>query len=68
LRSEVTGIERAAFYVDGEVFESTDDEVCTAAEGEGEAVTGEAAVGFEDAVGGRIVGILVDGVGANVFA
>jgi hypothetical protein len=31
-------------------------------------MTGEAAVGFEGAVGGGIVGILVDGVGADVFA
>ena len=52
------GVERAAFYVGGKVFESTDDEVCAAAEGKDEAMTGEAAAGFEDAVGGRIIGIL----------
>jgi hypothetical protein len=52
------GVERAAFYVGGKVFESTDDEVCAAAEGKGEARIGEAASGFEDAVGGRIIGTL----------
>ncbi len=36
-----------------------------AAEGEGEAVAFEAGVGLEDAVGGGVVGIFVDGVGAD---
>ena len=31
-------------------------------------MTEEAAAGFEDAVGGRIIGIFVDWVGADMFA
>ena len=62
------GAEGAVDDVAGEVFEGLDDEVGAAAEGEGEAVAFEGGVGFEDAVGGGVVGVFVDGVGADVLA
>jgi hypothetical protein len=66
---EVRGdaVEGTALHVGGEIFEGADDEVSTAAEGEGEAVAFEGGVCFEDAVGGGVVGIFVDGVGAYLL-
>ena len=67
--TEVVGdrAEGAVDYVAGEVFEGLDDEVGAAAEGEGEAVAFERGVGLEDAIGGGVVGIFVDGVGADLL-
>ena len=62
------GVEGAVDDVAGEVFEGLDDEVSAAAEGEGEAVAFEGGVGLEDAVGGGVVGVFIDGVGADVLA
>ena len=60
------GAESAALMTyAGEVFEGHDDEVGAATEGEGEAVAFEGGVGLEDAVGGGVVGVFVDGVGAD---
>jgi hypothetical protein len=56
------GVERAALYVGGEIFKRADDEIGATAEGESEAVTGEGGIGFKDAVGCRVVWILIDGV------
>ena len=56
---------RAAFDEAGEVLEGEDAELGAAAEGEGEAVAFEGAVGFEDAVGGGVVGVFINGVGAD---
>ncbi len=68
--TEVVGDGRksAADDLGGEVFEGSGDELGAAAEGEGEAVAGEGGVGFEDAVGGGVVGVFVDGVGADLVA
>jgi hypothetical protein len=68
--AEVVG-DRAEGAIDNvarEVLERLDDEICAAAEGEGESVAFEAVVGFEDAVGGGVVGVLVNGVGADLLA
>ena len=54
--------------VAGEVLERLDARVGAAAEGEGEAVAFERGVGLEDAVGGGVVGVFVDGVGADLLA
>ena len=62
------GAEGAVDDVAGEIADGLDDEVGAAAEGEGEAVAFEAGVGLEDAVGGGVVGIFVDGVGADLLA
>ena len=59
------GAEGAVDDVAGEVADGLDDEIGAAAEGEGEAVAFEGGVGFEDAIGGGVVGVFVDGVGAD---
>ena len=50
------------------MLECAYDEFSAATEREGEAMTLVAAVGFEDAVGGGVVGVLIDGVGTDVVA
>ncbi len=62
------GRESAVDYVAGEIFEGLNDQVGAAAKSEGEAVALEGGVGLEDAVGGGVVGVFVDGVGADVVA
>ncbi len=62
------GAEGAIDDVAGEIANGLDDEVGTAAKGEGEAVAFEPGVGLEDAIGGGVVGVFVDGVGADLLA
>src|ERR1700733_755867 len=62
------GAEGAVDDVAGAVADGPPDEVGAAAEGEGKAMACERGVGFEDAVGGGVVGVDVDGVGADVVA
>ena len=60
--------ELPAFHERREVVEGADDDVGAPAEREGEAVAFHARRGFEDAVGGGIVGVGVHGIGADVLA
>jgi len=52
----------------GEVTDDDAPEVGAAAEGEGEAEAAEVVIRFENAIGGGVVRIFVDGVGADAFA
>jgi len=61
------GAEGAALDGAREVAEGFTAELGAAAQCEGEAEAAEVVVGFEDAVGGGVVRIFVDGVGADAF-
>ncbi len=62
------GAECAVDDVAGEITDGLDDEVGAAAESEGEAVAFEGGVGLEDAIGGGVIGVFVDGVGTDLLA
>ena len=61
------GAKRPAGDQGGKILCGLHDEVSTATEGEGKAVAFERPIRFQNAVGSRVVGILVDGIRADLL-